>query len=178
MSTPVNAPVITFGRESGRADIHGEHHETLFQTVERHWNTLGGAVLRRFSGNWIDLCDADLTGADLYSADLTCARLLRARLNGAGLYGAALAGADLQEADLSGADLYRADLRHADMRRATLAGANLERACLTDADMRGATYDAATRFPKDFSLDDVGMCPLDAGTPEAVHAEATVAEAT
>jgi uncharacterized protein YjbI with pentapeptide repeats len=161
MSNPVNAPVITFGRESGRAEIQGERHETLFQTVERNWNTLQGAVLRRFSGNRIDLCNADLRGADLYSADLTCARLFRADLTQASLYGAALAGADLQDANLMGADLYRADLRHADLRRAQITGANLERACLTDADLRDAVYDATTRFPKDFVLGDAGLCPLD-----------------
>lgn len=79
----VSVPVIAFGRESGRENICGEQNETLFQTVERHWNALGGAVLRRFLGNRIDLCDADLRGADLYSADLTCARLARADLRGA-----------------------------------------------------------------------------------------------
>lgn len=167
MSTPANVPVISFGRESGRSEIHGERHETLFQTVERHWNALAGAVLRRFCGNRIDLCDADLHGADFYSADLTCARLLRANLSHACLYGIALAGADLQDADLRHADLYRADLRHADLRCANLAGANLERACLTDADLRDAFYDAATRFPKDFVLADAGMCSLDSASADA-----------
>lgn len=160
MSNFDSVPVISFGRESGRGEIQGEYHETLFQTVERNWNALAGAVLRRFCGNRIDLCDADLHGADFYSADLTCARLLRANLSHASLYGIALAGADLQDADLTGADLYRADLRHADLRRAKLAGANLERACLSEADLRDATYDAATRFPKEFILADAGMCCL------------------
>lgn len=158
MSSSAQAPVIPFGRESGREEIHGERHETLFQTVERHWHALSGAVLRRFCGNRIDLCDADLRGADLYSSDLTCARLLRADLSGASLYGAALAGADLQNAKLTGADLYRADLRHADLRGADLSGANLERASLIEADLRGATYNAATRLPRDFDAADQGLC--------------------
>jgi uncharacterized protein YjbI with pentapeptide repeats len=158
MSTSVNVPTISFGRESGRESILGERHETLFQTVERNWHALSGAVLRRFTGNRIDLCDGDLGGADLYSADLTCARLLRANLERATLYGAALAGADLQEANLCGADLYRADLRHADLRRARLCGANLERASLMEADLRDAIYDSETRFPKDFQPEDQGLC--------------------
>lgn len=153
----VSVPVIAFGRESGRENICGEQNETLFQTVERHWNALGGAVLRRFLGNRIDLCDADLRGADLYSADLTCARLARADLAGASLYGGALAGADLQGANLKDCDLYRADLRQADLRGAKFAGANLERASLADADLRGATYDAATRFPQGFSPSEHGL---------------------
>jgi uncharacterized protein YjbI with pentapeptide repeats len=170
MSNPVNVPVISFGPESGRAEILGEHHETLFQIVERNWNALSGAVLRRFSGNRIDLCDASLQNADLYSADLTCARLLRAQLSRASLYGAALAGADLQDADLSHCDLYRADLRHADLRRASLGGANLERACLTETDLREAVYDRATRFPKDFCPIDAGMCAADAAAEGSIPA--------
>lgn len=150
----VSVPVIAFGRESGRESICGEQNETLFQTVERNWHALGGAVLRRFLGNRIDLCDADLAGSDLYSADLTCARLLRADLSRACLYGAALAGADLQNADLRECDLYRADLRQADLRGANLSGANLERASLADADLRGAAFDDATRFPQGFQPDE------------------------
>ncbi len=149
-----SVPVIAFGRESGRENICGEQNETLFQTVERNWNNLSNAVLRRFLGNRIDLCDADLRDADLYSADLTCARLCRANLSGASLYGAAVTGADLQGANLSGVDFYRADLRAADLRGANLAGANLERSTLTEADLRGATYSPQTRFPLDFNPKD------------------------
>ena len=151
---PTPAVAISFARETGRPEIAAEPGETLFQTVERNWHNLGHALLRRFCGNRIDLCDGELHAADLYSADLTCARLTRANLSRASLYGAALAGADLQGANLRGCDLYRADLRQADLRGADLSGANLERASLTDADLRGARCDARTRFPQGFDASD------------------------
>ena len=87
------------------------------------------------------LANTDLRGLDLRKQTLSGAKLAEAALTGANLTAANLRAATLTGADLRGANLSGADLRWANLALADLTGAVLTR----------AIYDAATRWPQDFT---------------------------
>jgi hypothetical protein len=94
-----------------------------------------------FSGQPLDLGDADLIAANFQSSNLSTAVLDQAEMMYANLADATLARTSLRRVNLSMADLSRAKLRGADLSGANLRGAKLDDADFTDAKLEGAVFE-------------------------------------
>lgn len=108
--------------------------------------------------NWSDalLAETNLRGAWLAGINGRGASFIRADLRDARLIGADLTGANLLDVDARGASLEGVDLRDAILEGARLEGADLRNANLAAADLSGASYDANTRWPEAFDVQQAG----------------------
>jgi uncharacterized protein YjbI with pentapeptide repeats/menaquinone-dependent protoporphyrinogen IX oxidase len=118
--------------------------------------SLGWADLNRSNLSGSNLKKANLIGSELKYANLSQANLNRANLNGANLSHSNLRGASLKNADLNWAILNGANLSKANLTRANLGWADLTNANLSKANLKEARYNEHTKWPTDFSPEEVG----------------------
>jgi uncharacterized protein YjbI with pentapeptide repeats len=114
---------------------------------------------RDASGQPLKIRNVDFSGADLHEIDLANADLMVSQF---------------RYTNLSGANFRRAKLGKATFARARLHGADFSEADLTVVSFNDALYDKATKFPKDFNPQIMGMHKI---APRAYLVEAALAYA-
>ena len=136
--------------------VFAKLHGATFEDVDMRDASLGEADLSDTNLARSDLRGATFEHTQLTDAILSHAQLDDAKLSGSYIYGTAFYGADLTNAEVhmaivSEARFDEAILAGTSFTGSVLDGSDFSMAELAGADFQGACYNAATKWPTDFS---------------------------